>query len=111
MPYTAFYSKKSYLQDNKEILQKFNKALNKGLEYVSAHSEAEIAKTILPQFPDTSLKDLESIVKRYIESDSWYKTTFIKEEDFKNLEKLMIENNLLKDYVPYNTLIYNLSNE
>ncbi len=111
MPYTAFYTKKSYLNNNKDLLKKFNKALNKGLEFVSTHNETEIAEAILPQFPDTSLKDLESIVKRYKESDSWYKTTFINENDFKNLEKLMIENNLLEDYVPYDTLIYNLSNE
>lgn len=111
MPYTAFYTKKSYLNNNKDLLKKFNKALNKGLKFVSTHNETEIAEAILPQFPDTSLKDLESIVKRYKESDSWYKTTFINENDFKNLEKLMIENNLLEDYVPYDTLIYNLSNE
>ncbi len=111
MPYTAFYTKKSYLNDNKDLLKKFNNALNKGLEFVSTHSEDEIAEIILPQFKDTSLSSLESIVRRYKESDSWYKTTFITESDFKNLEKLMIENKLLDDYVPYDTLIYNLSNE
>lgn len=111
MPYTAFYSKKSYLTENKELLKKFNNAINRGLEFVSTHSETEIAKIILPQFKDTSLASLEILVKRYKESDSWYKTTFIKENDFKNLEKLMIENDLLNDYVPYDTLIYNLSNE
>jgi len=111
MPYTAFYSKKSFLNDNKDLLKKFNNALNKGLEYTTTHSAKEIAEVILPQFPDTSLESLEKIVKRYKDSDSWYKTSFIKENDFKNLEKLMIENNLLKDYVPYDNLIYNLSNE
>ena len=34
-----------------------------------------------------------------------------KEEYFENLENLMIENDLLEDYVPYNDLIQNLSNE
>lgn len=111
MPYTAFYTKKSYLNDNKDLLKKFNNALNKGLEFVSTHSAEEIASVILPQFKDTSLSSLESIVSRYKESDSWYKTTFITESDFKNLEKLMIENKLLDDYVPYDTLIYNLSHE
>ncbi len=111
MPYTAFYTKKSTLNDKKDILKKFNNALNKGLEYVSTHKVKEIAKIILPQFKDTSQSSLESIIKRYKESDSWYKTTFIKEEDFKNLEKLMIENKLLDKSVPFDTLIYNLSNE
>lgn len=111
MPYTAFYTKKSYLNENKDLLKKFNTAINKGLEYVKNHTAREIAEVILPQFKDTSLDNLESFVNRYKESDSWLETTFIKEEYFKNLEKLMIENKLLDDYVPYNELIYNLSNE
>jgi len=111
MPYTAFYTKKSYLNENKDMLKKWNNALNKGLEYVKTHESKEIAEKILPQFPDTSLTSLESIVDRYKKSDSWYETTFISESDFKNLEKLMIENDLLEDYVPYDTLIYNLSHE
>jgi len=111
MPYTAFYTKKSYLNENKKVLEKFNDAINKGLKYVSTHTPREIAEIILPQFPDTNINDLESFIKRYKESDSWLSTTFIKEDYFRNLEKLMIKNDLLEDYVPYNDLIYNLSNE
>ncbi len=111
MPYTAFYSKKSYLENNKELLQKVNNALNKGIEYTKNHPVEETAQVILPQFPDTSLTDLTNIVKRYKESDSWLNTTYISESIFKNLEKLMMENDLLESYVPYNKLIENLSNE
>jgi len=111
MPYTAFYSKKSFLNEKKDLLKKFNTALNKGLQYSMEHSAREIAEVILPQFPDSSLDSLENIVDRYKKSDSWLQTTFIKEEYFKNLEKLMIDNDLLDDYVPYDSLIYNLSNE
>ena len=111
MPYTAFYARKSYLEENKELLEKFNNAINKGLQFVKGHDARTIAEVILPQFPDTSLDDLEQIVKRYMDSDSWLDTTFIKEEYFENLENLMIENDLLEDYVPYNDLIQNLSNE
>lgn len=111
MPYTAFYAKKSYLNENKELLSKFDKAINKGLEFVKQNDARTIAEKILPQFPDTSLDDLEKIVERYKESDSWLETTFIKEEYFKNLEDLMIENDLLEDYVPYNELIQNFTNE
>ncbi len=111
MPYTAFYARKSYLEKNKDLLERFNKALNKGLEYTKTHSAREIAKVILPQFPDTSLDNLETIVKRYAESDSWLTTTFIKEEYFNNLQNLILENNLIAEKVPYNKLIHNLSHE
>ncbi len=111
MPYTAFYARKSYLENNQDLLERFNNALNKGLEYTKNHKAKDIAKVILPQFPDTSLDNLETIVKRYAESDSWLSTTFIKEEYFNNLQNLILENNLIAEKVPYNKLIHNLSHE
>ena len=111
MPYTAFYARKSYLNENKETLIKFNNAINKGLEFVKNNDARTIAEKILPQFPDTSLDDLEKIVQRYKDSDSWLETTYIPEEYFTNLEDLMIENDLLEEYVPYTDLIQNLNNE
>ncbi len=111
MPYTAFYTQKSNLEKKKDTILKMTNALNKGLEYTKNHSSEEIAKLILPQFPDTSLEDLIQIVNRYKESDSWLDSTYISEESFKNLEKLMIENDLLEDYVPFNDLVQNLKNE
>ena len=111
MPYTAFYTKRSYLEENKDLLERFSRAINKGLDYVQTHTARETAEVILPQFTDSSLDELEMFVARYKESDSWLSSTYIPEEYFKNLEDLMIENDLLEDYVPYDDLIYNFSNE
>ena len=111
MPYTAFYARKSYINENEEILKKFNNALNKGITFVKENDALTTAEAIAPQFTDTKIEDLETIVKRYKDSDSWFDTTYIGEEYFKNLETLMIENDLLDDYVPYNELINNLTNE
>ena len=111
MPYTAFYTKKSYLEENKDLLERFSRAINKGLEYVQTHTARKTAEVILPQFTDSSLDELEMFVARYKESDSWLSSTYIPEEYFKNLEDLMIENDLLEDNVPYDDLIYNFSNE
>ena len=109
MPYTAFYARKSYIDNNKELLQKFNKAINKGLEYVRNHSDNDVALSIIDQFPDTSLYDAEKIIKRYREADSWLKTTTISEDIYKNLENIMIDNNLLDEYVPFNKLVIDLN--
>lgn len=109
MPYTAFYARKSYIEDNKEIIEGFNNAINKGLEYISSHSDKEIAEVILAQFPDTSLNDVELIVKRYREADSWLSNTTITEKSYNNLEDIMIDNNLLDSYVPFNDLVINLN--
>ncbi len=111
VPYTAFYARKSYLNNNKETLKNFTKAINKGLEYVKVNSAENIAKVILPQFPDISLKDLTTIVDNYKKYDSWLENPFITEESYKNLEDIIIDADLLDSYVPYNELIQNLYNE
>lgn len=105
MPYTTFYARKSYIENNKEIIKSFTKAINKGLEFVKNNDEMKIAKSIYKQFPDLSLNDLSTIVKRYKDADSFLDSSYIEEKLLINLENLLIDNNLLRDYVPYNDLI------
>lgn len=105
MPYTTFYARKSYIANNKEIIKSFTKAINKGLEFVKNNDEMKIAKSIYKQFPDLSLNDLSTIIKRYKDADSFLDSSYIEEKLLVNLENLLIDNNLLKDYVPYNDLI------
>ena len=109
MPYTAFYARQSFINQNQDLINKFNKAINKGLDYVNNHSAKEIAEIILPQFPDNSLNDIEVIVKRYKDADSWLNNTTISEESYKNLENIMIDNDLLDNYVPFKDLVINLN--
>ncbi len=109
MPYTAFYARKSYIENNEDTIRKFNIAINKGLEYVRNSSDNEVALAIIDQFPDTSLYDVEKIVKRYRDADSWLTNTSISEASYKNLENIMIDNNLLDDYVPFDKLVIDLN--
>lgn len=107
VPYTAFNGRKSYIENNQDVIKKFVKAINKGLKYVSDNSSEKIANAIINQFPDTSINDLISIIDRYKDADSWLSTTNISKESFVNLEDIMIESNQLKEYVNYEDLIIN----
>lgn len=109
MPYTAFYARKSYIYNNEDTIRGFNRAINKGLNYVMNHSDKEVAEVVLKQFPDNSLKEIEVIVKRYRDADSWLNNTSISEESFRNLEDIMIDNELLEDYVNFNKLVIDLN--
>lgn len=107
VPYTAFNARKSFINNNEDVIRKFNKALNKGIKYTLENNESEIAKVILKQFPDSSLNDLSVIIKRYKDYDCFLDSTYISEKSFENLEDIMIDNDLLKSYVPYSDLIKN----
>ena len=106
MPYTTFYAKKSYIEKNEDIINGFIRAIDKGLKFTKENNEMTIAKVILPQFPDTSLNDVAKIVKRYKDADSFLDDHIVSEKLLNNLEDLLIDNKLLKNYVDYNKLIY-----
>lgn len=106
VPYTSYSAKISYLEKNPEIIEKFTRAIQKGLDYVAQHSDKEVAKTILKQFPDTSLNDLESVIGRYRKADTWPKTTKFSEESFYHLQKIMKASGELDTEVDYSKLIY-----
>lgn len=107
VPYTAFYARKSYIEKNTDVIEKFTQAINKGIEYTLTTDEETVAKDILNQFPDTSINDLTQMIKRYKEYDCWLENPFISEGLFTNLEDFMIDFDLLKEYVPYKDLVNN----
>ncbi len=107
MPYTTFYTRKSYIQEHEDVIQNFVKAINQGLKFTKENDSKTIAQIILPQFPDTSLNDLVKIIDRYKENDTWLDNSIVEEKLLQNLEDLMIDNNLLDKYVPYTDLVKN----
>ena len=106
VPYTSFSARKSYIKNNKKTIEKFKKALQKGLDYVENENDEQIAKDILKQFPDTSLNDLTKVIKRYKSIEAWPKTTEFKEDSWNHLQDIMIEAGQLETKVPYKELIY-----
>ena len=65
----------------------------------------EVAKTILNQFPDTSLADLEKAISKYRSIDAWPNNTTFTEESFNHLQDIMIEAGQLEKKVPYDDLV------
>ena len=106
VPYTTYNTKKSFIENNPEVIEGFNKAIQKGLDYVHNNDAKNIAEVIIDYFPDTSLSDLETIISRYKSIDSWFETTYINEEDFNHVQDIMESANQLDQRAPYDKLIY-----
>ena len=106
VPYTAYNARISYIENNKEIIENFTKAIQKGLDYVHNHTSKEIAEIIKDEFPDTSVSDLATVIERYKSVDTWPTTTLFTEESFNHLQDIMINANELKERVNYNDLVY-----
>ena len=110
VPYTTFNALKSYVIKNPDIIEKFTRAIQKGLDYTHNHSDKELAKLLVDYFPDASLNDIESVIKRYRDIDSWYKTTYITKEGYEHMQDIVEFNGFLDERVSYYTVVDNKYN-
>ena len=105
VPYTSFSARKSYLEENKETVQAFTNALQRGMDYVQSHTPEEIAKVIAPQFPETDMETLTTIVERYHKQDTWKENLIFEESSFTLLQNILEDSGVLKERVPYSDLV------
>lgn len=105
VPYTSFFTKQSYLDENSDAVQAFTDALQKGMDYVNSHTAEEIAAVIAPQFAETDLETITTIVNRYLEQDTWKSDLIFSEEAFLLLQNILEESGELPERVPYEELV------
>ena len=105
VPYTSYSAKTSYMEEHPEVIQKFTNGLQKGMEYVQTHTPAEIAAVIAPQFPETDLETITTIVTRYYEQNTWKENLVFEKESFELLQDILEESGELKERVDYNKLV------
>ena len=105
VPYTAYSAKGSFIKKNPEIIQGFTDALQKGMDYVNSHTPEEIAKIIEPQFKETDLATITTIVKRYHEQETWKDNMVFEEDSFNLLQDILENAGELSQRAPYDKLV------
>ena len=87
------------------IQKEFTNALQKGMDYVQNHTPEEIASVIQPQFEETDVETITTIVTRYYEQDSWKDNLVFEEDAFTLLQNILEEAGELEKRVPYEDLV------
>ena len=105
VPYTAYCTRKSYMEENPELVQKFTNAIQRGIDYVNSHTSEEIARTIAPQFQETPVEKIALIAERYKAQDTWKEDTVFEQESFDLLQNILEEAGELDERVPYADLV------
>ena len=105
VPYTAYCAKKEYMEENPAVIQGFTNAIQRGLEYVNSHTSREIAETIAPQFEETDLDTITTIVERYKAQDTWKEDLIFEESSFDLLQDILEEAGELEKRAPYEDLV------
>ena len=107
IPYTAYFAKKSYINENKEIIQKFTNAIYKGEQFVKTSSSEEVAKAIKDFFPDTDLDLLIKSVESYRKIDAWKDNPVMTKESFELLQEIIFDAGELEKKAVFEDVVNN----
>ncbi|MBP3039771.1 ABC transporter substrate-binding protein [Bacillaceae bacterium Marseille-Q3522] len=105
VPYTTYMAKDSYINNNKETVEKFTRAIYKAQQWVQEHSALEVAEAIKPYFEDTDLDIIESAVDNYKTQQAYAVSPLLSEEAWGNLQDIMEEAGELNERIDYHTLV------
>ena len=107
IPFTAYFAKKSYIQENSDLIQRFTRAVYKGQKWVAEHSAQEIAEAVANSFPDTEVDLLATVVQRYKDIGAWNETPVMTQESFDLLQEVMTQAGELDQRAPHDQIVDN----
>ena len=95
------------MKEHPDIIESFTRAVYRGQQWVDSHSSAEIAEVILPQFSESDVETLTTIIERYKQQDTWKTDPTFSEKDFTLIQDIMEHGGELSQRVPFHDLVQN----
>lgn len=107
VPYTTFMVQQKTIDEDPEFVAAFVRAVYRAQIWVATASDSDVAKAMLPFFPDTDQATLELVAKSYRATDSWTTVPTMTEHAFTRLQDVMEGAGVLAARVDFATLIDN----
>lgn len=107
--YTCFYTTKSYIEENPDIVQKFTNAIHKGQEWVDTHSNEEVADSIISFFPGTDRNIIINVIDNYRSIEAYATSPVVEEEALNKLMDIIqgYDSTLIKERPEFNKIVNN----
>ncbi|HWS30029.1 MAG TPA: ABC transporter substrate-binding protein [Clostridia bacterium] len=107
VPYTTFMVQQRTIDEEPEFVEALVRAIYRAQIWVQTASDAEVAKAMLPFFPDTDQATLKLVAKSYRATDSWTQVPTMTEDAFTRLQDVMEGAGVLSARVEFSTLVNN----
>lgn len=107
VPYTTYIVAPDKLEKNRDIYVAFLRAVYKGQQWVDQHTAAEVAEAIAPQFADSDVSLLTTVVERYKSIGAWKTDPVMTEEDFTKLQDVIEDAGQLTARVDFTAVVDN----
>ena len=107
VPYTVYMARDDFMTEHPDIIEAFTRAIYRGQQWVEEHPSKEIAEIILPQFPESDVETLTTIIERYKTQDTWKTDPVFSEDGFTLIQDIMEQGGELSQRVPFTDLVRN----
>lgn len=107
--YTCFYTTKSYMDENPEIIQKFTNAIYKGQQWVQQHTSEEVADSIISFFPGTDKEVIVKVIDNYTNIEAYSETPEVSEDGLNKLMDIIqgYDESLITERPDFNIIVNN----
>ncbi len=105
VPYTVYMARKSYIEENPQLVQRFTNVIYRAQLWTYSHSAQEIAKVISPFFPELDLDLLIKVVKRYKRQETWAHNPILEREEFNHWQDIIMEAGELENKIDYEVIV------
>lgn len=107
--YTCFYTTKSYMDENPEIIQKFTNAIYKGQQWVQQHTSEEVADSIISFFPGTYKEVIVKVIDNYKNIEAYSETPEVSEDGLNKLMDIIqgYDESLITERPDFNIIVNN----
>ena len=110
--YTLFFAKKSWIEKNPDLAQKWTNAIARGQAWMKTASEKDVAEAIAPFFPGLSLEDNIAVVSRYrtVGVPIWATSTIVDPAGLAKAQEIMVVGGVLPadKKVDYDKIVTNI---
>lgn len=107
IPYTCYTATQSFIDKNSDKLEKFLRAVWKGVDYVNNHTASDLAKVVAPYFEGTNEVLLTRAIDNYKKYDMWMNTPVTSKPGFERIQSIMQNAGELSTTVPYDVIVDN----
>ena len=107
LPYTCYMAKQSYIDANGAKVEKFMRAITKGIDYVMDNDSATIADAISGQFPTNDVTLLATAVQNYKDIGAYKTSPVMLEEDFDHLLDIIIGAGIITERADFDEVVDN----
>lgn len=107
--YTCFYTTKSYMDENPDIIQKFTNAIYKGQQWVQQHTSEEVADSIISFFPGTDKEVIVKVIDNYKNIKAYSETPEVSEDGLNKLMDIIqgYDESLITERPDFNIIVNN----